>query len=88
MSCGDFLFDRFVNFFTTRGRGCGGGRRITFTYTRLAQTIIMIKHDQNGKQQAVEALGQQPVADENADAVMGAHSNGEIINCYGSPLQW
>ena len=51
-----------------------------------------IKHDQSGKHnyphQAVEALGQQPVADENADAVMGAHSNGEIINCYGSPLQW
>ena len=27
----------------------------------------------------MEALGQQPVPDENAEAVMGAHSNGEII---------
>ena len=26
--------------------------------------------------QAVEALGQQPLPDENTDAVMGAHSNG------------
>ena len=45
-----------------------------------------IKHDQSGKhnltQQAVEALGQQPVPDENADAVMGAHSNGGIINGF------
>ena len=42
-----------------------------------------MKYDQSEKhncsQQAVEALGQQPVPDENTDAVMGAHSNGEII---------
>ena len=30
----------------------------------------------------MEALGQQPVPDENADAVMGAHSNGEIISGF------
>ena len=57
------------------------------THIKHDQTI-----DQSGKHnyphQAVEALGQQPVADENADTVMGAHSNGEIINCYGCPLQW
>ena len=33
----------------------------------------------NCSRQAVEALGQQPVPDENADAVMGAHSNGELL---------
>ena len=37
----NFLRDRFANFFTTRGQGCGGGRMITFTYTRLAQTIVL-----------------------------------------------
>ena len=31
--------------------------------------------------QAVEALGQQPLPDENTDAVMGAHSNGKKA-CY------
>ena len=44
-----------------------------------------MKHEQTP--QAVEALGQQPVPDENAEAVMGAHSNGEII-IHGFFVVW
>ena len=40
--------------------------------------VIIIIYHPTVNQQAVEALGQQPVPDENADAVMGAHTNGSF----------
>ena len=44
--------------------------------------VIIIIYHPTVNQQAVEALGQQPVPDENADAVMGAHTNGSFAECF------
>ena len=49
--------------------------------------VIIIIYHPTVNQQAVEALGQQPVPDENADAVMGAHTNGSFAECFFLPDQ-